>query len=50
MDSTNTIYTSFNSDQSVHSDGYLKSLFKGSTKYEYDTRIDEYNWWLLFTV
>jgi len=34
----------------VTTDTYLQSLFKGKTVYEYDTRIDDYNWYLLFTV
>ncbi len=25
-----------------------ESIFKGTTKYEYDTRIDDYNWVLIF--
>ncbi|CDW75199.1 transmembrane protein [Stylonychia lemnae] len=32
------------------SEGYLSNLFKGSKVYEYDTRIDEYNWYALFFI
>lgn len=28
----------------------LQKLFEGETKYEYDARIDEYNWYLIFFV
>ena len=39
----------FTNDAST-TDTYLQSLFKGTTVYAYDTRIDDYNWYLFFSV
>lgn len=29
---------------------FLQRLFEGTVQYDYDKRIDDYNWYLLFTV
>jgi hypothetical protein len=36
--------------QVIEQKSYLYSLFEGKTKYEYDTRIDEYNWTMFYIV
>ncbi|CDW77088.1 transmembrane protein [Stylonychia lemnae] len=32
------------------SSGYLKSIFRGTKIYDYDTRIDQYNWYALYII
>lgn len=37
-------------ESSLSAQSMLQKLFKGHTVYEYDTRIDQYNWYALFLV